>query len=173
VAPDSGDRRVVLIGVSGSGKTVVGAALAARLGCRFIDADDLHPPANIAKMSAGVPLTDDDRRPWLIEVARQLALEHEVIAACSALRRSYRTLIADRVPGAFFVHLAVPAATLAARMRARGDHFMPASLLDSQLATFEPLGPDERGVSVDASRELGAVVADLAELVRSCRGSRR
>jgi carbohydrate kinase (thermoresistant glucokinase family) len=165
VTTDGGGRRVVLIGVSGSGKTAVGSALAARLGWRFIDADDLHPPASIAKMSAGAPLTDDDRRPWLAEVARQLALGHDTIAACSALRRSYRTSIADAVPEALFVHLAVPAATLAARMQARGAHFMPVSLLDSQLATFEPLGPDERGVSVDASRELGTVVTELAGLL--------
>ncbi|HUN37449.1 MAG TPA: gluconokinase [Trebonia sp.] len=155
----------MLIGVSGSGKTAVGSALAARLGWRFIDADDLHPAANIAKMSAGVPLTDEDRRPWLIEVARQLAQGDDAIAACSALRRSYRDLIADRVAGVFFVHLTVPAATLAARMAARGGHFMPASLLDSQLATFEPLGPDERGVSVDAARDVDIVVAELAGLL--------
>ncbi|HTU74023.1 MAG TPA: gluconokinase [Trebonia sp.] len=156
-----GNCRVVLIGVSGSGKTAVGSALAARLGWPFIDADDLHPAANIAKMSAGIPLTDEDRRPWLAEVARRLALVPDAVAACSALRRSYRDAIAGPVPGTFFVHLAVPAATLAARMRARGGHFMPVSLLDSQLATFEPLGPDEHGMEVDASRDLDAVLAGL------------
>jgi carbohydrate kinase (thermoresistant glucokinase family) len=162
---DAGYRRVVLIGVSGSGKTAVGSRLAARLGWRFIDADNLHPPANIAKMSAGVPLTDDDRRPWLAEVARQLASGRDAIAGCSALRRSYRDAIAAAAPGAFFIHLDVPAAILAARMRARGDHFMPVSLLDSQLATFEPLGPDEPGMVIDASGDLDTVVAELAGLL--------
>jgi gluconokinase len=160
-----GDCHVVLIGVSGSGKTAVGSALAVRLGWRFTDADDLHPPANIAKMSAGVPLTDEDRRPWLAEVARQLASARHAVAACSALRRSYRDAIASAVPGTIFVHLAVPAATLAARMRARGSHFMPVSLLDSQLATFEPMGPDEAGLVIDASRDLDAVVAELSGLL--------
>jgi gluconokinase len=166
-------RRVVLMGVSGSGKTAVGSALAARLGWRFIDADDLHPPTNIAKMSAGVPLTDEDRRPWLAEVARQLASGRDAVAACSALRRSYRDIIADAVPGAFFVQLSVSPATLAARMRARGDHFMPVSLLDSQLATLEPLGPDEHGVVIDASRDLDAVVTEMAELLAHQPGSQR
>ena len=156
-------RRVVIMGVSGSGKTAVGSALAARLGWRFIDADDLHPPANIAKMSGGVPLTDEDRRPWLAEVARQLVPGPDAIAAWSALRQAYRNAIADAVPGVLFVHLAVPTATLAARMLAREGHFMPASLLDSQLATFEPLGPGESGIVVNAARELDSVVAELAE----------
>jgi carbohydrate kinase (thermoresistant glucokinase family) len=161
----AGDRRVVLIGVSGSGKTAIGTRLAAQLGWRFIDADDLHPPANIAKMAAGVPLTDDDRRPWLAEVTRQLDAGHDAVAACSALRRPYRDIIASAVPGVFFVQLSVPAAALAARMRARKDHFMPVSLLDSQLATFEPLGPDEPGTVIDASRDLDTVVAELAVLL--------
>ena len=155
--------RVVIMGVSGSGKTAVGSALATRLGWRFIDADDLHPPANIAKMSSGVPLTDQDRGPWLAAVARHLTSGRDAIAACSALKRAYRNTIAEAVPGVFFVHLAVPTATLAARMRAREDHFMPASLLDSQLSTLEPLGPDESGITIDAARELDSVVVELAE----------
>lgn len=169
----TGGRRVVLIGVSGSGKTAIGTRLAARLGWPFIDADDLHPPANVAKMSAGVPLTDDDRRPWLAEVARHLVSAHDAVAACSALRRSYRDAIAAAVPGAFFVHLAVPPAVLEARMRARQAHFMPVSLLASQLATFEPLGPDEPGIAIDASGEADAVVSELAEVLSRPAGSRR
>jgi carbohydrate kinase (thermoresistant glucokinase family) len=155
-------RRVVVMGVSGSGKTAIGSALAARLGWRFIDADDLHPAVNIVKMSNGVPLTDHDREPWLAEVARQLASGCHAIAACSALRQSYRRTIADTVPGAFFVHLAVPTAMLAARMQARTGHFMPATLLNSQLATLEPLDPGEAGMTVDAARQLDDVVAELA-----------
>lgn len=157
-----GVRRIVIMGVSGSGKTAVGSALASRLGWPFIDADELHPPANIAKMSSGVPLTDDDRVPWLEEVARQLASEYDAIVACSALRRSYRRAIADAAAGAFFVHLAAPRALLLARMRARSGHFMPVSLLDSQLATLEPLDPGESGMTIDAARDLDDVVAELA-----------
>jgi gluconokinase len=155
-------RRIVVMGVSGSGKTAIGSALAAQLGWRFIDADDLHPAVNIAKMSNGVPLTDRDREPWLAEVARQLASGCDAIAACSALRRSYRRTIAAAAPGVFFVHLAVPAAMLATRMQARSGHFMPASLLNSQLATLEPLDAGESGMTVDAARELDDVVAELA-----------
>jgi gluconokinase len=158
-----GGRRVVLMGVSGSGKTTVGSALAARLGWRFIDGDALHPPANIAKMSGGTPLTDADRAPWLAAIARQLAPGGNAIAACSALRRDYRTTIAEAVPGVLFVQLNVPPATLAARMRTRSAHFMPASLLDSQLSAFEPLGPGEPGIAVDADRNLDSVIRELAE----------
>jgi gluconokinase len=155
-------RRVVMTGVSGSGKTAVGSALAARLGWRFIDADDLHPQANIAKMASGEPLTDADRGPWLATVARHLICGRDVIAACSALKRAYRNTIASAAPGVFFVQLAVPEATLAARLRTREGHFMPASLLDSQLSTFEPLDPGESGIAIDAARELDSVVTELA-----------
>jgi gluconokinase len=159
----SGIGRVVIMGVAGSGKTAVGSALAARLDWRFIDADDLHPPTNIAKMSGGTPLTDQDRAPWLAAVGRQLASGQRTIAACSALKLAYRATIAEAAPGAFFVHLAVPVTTLTARMRAREGHFMPSSLLDSQLSAFEPLGRGERGIAIDADRDLDSVVNELAE----------
>jgi gluconokinase len=168
----SGTGRVVITGVSGSGKTAVGSALAAQLGWRFIDADDLHPPANIAKMSGGTPLTDQDRAPWLAAVAWQLASGRRTIAACSALKRAYRNTIAEAVPGVFFVHLAVPAATLAARMRTREGHFMPTFLLDSQLSAFEPLDPGEPGIAIDADRDLDSVVHELAERLVDCRSDR-
>jgi gluconokinase len=150
------------MGVSGSGKTAIASALAARLGWRFIDADDLHPAANIAKMSAGIPLTDEDRAPWLAEVARQLASDGPAVAACSALKRAYRDTIAEAVPGVVFVYRAVAAATLEARMRTRPGHFMPVALLKSQLAVLEPLAPDEGGITIDPSRELVSVVDELA-----------
>ena len=168
----SGIARVVIMGVSGSGKTAVGSALAERLGWRFIDADDLHPPANIARMAAGIPLTDQDRAPWLAAVAQQLASGRRTVAACSALKRVYRAAIAEAVPGVFFVHLSVPAATLAARMRTREGHFMPAFLLDSQLSAFEPLGPGEPGIAVDADRDLGSVIDDLVERLADGRRDR-
>lgn len=158
----TGTGRVVVMGVSGSGKSAVGSALAARLGWRFVDGDDLHPPASIAKMSAGIPLTDQDRAPWLAAVGRQLAAGPRTIAACSALKRAYRAAIAEAAPGVFFAHLVVSEATLAARMRTRAGHFMPASLLDSQLAALEPLDPSEPGIAVDADRDLDSVVRELA-----------
>jgi carbohydrate kinase (thermoresistant glucokinase family) len=164
----SSAHRVVIMGVSGSGKTTVGSAVAARLGWRFIDGDTLHPPGNIAKMAGGAPLTDADRAPWLAAVARQLASGGDAIAACSALRRAYRLAIAEAVPGVLFVHLTVPAGTLAARMRTREGHFMPASLLDSQLSTLEPLGPGESGIAIDAARELDSVVTELARQLAAC-----
>ena len=168
----SGIARVVIMGVSGSGKTAVGSAVAARLGWRFIDADDLHPPANIARMSAGIPLTDQDRDPWLAAVAQQLASGRRTIAACSALKRVYRAAIGEAVPGVFFVQLAVPAAILAARMRAREGHFMPALLLDSQLSALEPLDPGEPGIAVDADRDLDTVVQEVAERLADGRADR-
>lgn len=142
--------RVVVMGVSGSGKSTVGWLLARRLDVAFVDADGLHPPANVAKMTAGEPLTDADRLPWLRAVAAELAAAPAgAVVACSALRRRYRDVLRDGAPGVTFVHLDGSRDVLAARLAARLDHFMPASLLDSQLATLEPLDADEAGVVLD------------------------
>jgi len=144
---------LVVMGVSGSGKSTVGAAIAARAGALFLDADDFHPASNVAKMAAGMPLTDEDRHPWLgavgDEIARRAAGGDEVVLACSALKRSYRDLLRERVDDLFFAHLDGSPALLASRIGARTDHFMPSSLLDSQLATLDPLQPGEPGVVVD------------------------
>ena len=140
--------RLVVMGVSGCGKSTLGAALAARLGVAFVDADDLHPPANRAKMAAGVALTDADRWPWLDLVTGVLQDRAPVVVACSALRRAYRDRL-RRAGEVRFLHLAAPREVIAARLAARQGHFMPASLLDSQYATLEPPGPDE-AVSLDA-----------------------
>ncbi|WP_240930573.1 gluconokinase [Isoptericola sp. BMS4] len=147
-------RGIVVMGVAGCGKSTVGSLLAARLGLRFVDADDLHPPANVAKMSAGTPLTDDDRRPWLARVGDTLGTGADagarVVVACSALRRSYRDALRDRAGGdVAFVHLDGERDLLARRIAARPGHFMPPALLDSQLATLESLGRDETGLLVD------------------------
>lgn len=151
--------RVVVMGVSGCGKSTVGSLLAVGLGVPFLDADALHPPANVATMAAGTPLTDADRLPWLRRVGTELAAAPEgVVVACSALRRSYRDLLRGEAPDVRFVHLVGTREQLAARMTARLDHFMPASLLDSQLAALEPLGPDEAGLVLDVA----APPADLA-----------
>lgn len=143
---------IVVMGVSGAGKSTVGAALAARLGLRFVDADSLHPETNVAKMAAGTPLTDDDRWPWLALVGSTLAsaAREGLVVACSALRRSYRDAIRAAAPQVRFVHLAVPRAALDERVADRQEHFMPASLLDSQLSTLEPLWRDEAGVTVES-----------------------
>ncbi len=143
---------IVVMGASGVGKSTVGAAIAASLGVGFVDADDLHPAANVAKMQAGIPLTDDDRWPWLALVGAALAdaPAEGLVMACSALKRAYRDAIRAAAPSTRFVHLAVPKQALTERVAARPGHFMPASLVDSQLEALEPLEADESGVTVDS-----------------------
>lgn len=155
--------RIVVMGPSGSGKSLVGAAVAAALRAEFIDGDDLHPRANVTKMASGVPLDDNDRAPWLDAVAHTLA-PPSVVVACSALRRSYRDRIRAQSTGVLFVELVVDAGQLQQRM-SRRDHFMPTSLLGSQLATLEPLASDEAGFRVANDADLGAVVQRITALV--------
>lgn len=140
--------RIVVMGPSGSGKTAIGAALAVDFGVDFVDADDLHPAANVAKMESGTPLDDADRMPWLDRVGAALVAAPGLVVACSALARRYRDRIRAAAPGVRFVELRVSREELDRRMRSR-QHFMPAALLDSQLATLEHLDPDEDGVAVD------------------------
>ena len=136
--------RIVVMGASGCGKSTVGRALAERLGVPFADADDLHPAANVAKMAAGVPLDDEDRAPWLREVGRWLAAQPDGgVIACSALRRRYRDAVRGHVPRAEFLHLAGDRALLEDRVAARPGHFMPATLVASQLATLERPDPGQ------------------------------
>jgi gluconokinase len=161
--------RIVVMGPSGSGKSVVGLALAQRLGLPFVDADDLHPAANVAKMAAGIPLDDGDRMPWLDVVSATLRdAPGGVVMACSALARRYRDRIRGGTaePGVVFVELRVPRDELTRRMGAR-EHFMPSSLLVSQLQTLEHLEPDEAGVVVAGDPPLADVVdAAVAALER-------
>jgi gluconokinase len=144
---------LVVMGVSGSGKSTVAALLAGRLGWPFEEGDALHPPANVAKMHAGHPLTDEDRAPWLAKIAdwvdARLDAGESGIITCSALKRAYRALIARRGSGVVFVFLNGSRETIAARLAARQGHFMPAGLLDSQIATLEPPGPGEPEIQVD------------------------
>jgi gluconokinase len=167
---------VIVMGVSGSGKSAVGACLAADLRFEFIEGDDYHPAANIEKMAAGIPLTDDDRWPWLDALAGLLAERHRravaTVLACSALRRAYRDILRAAVPPeeTFVIELDADAATLEARMRDRRGHYMPPSLLASQLATLERLAGDEPGVILDAARPLDVVVAGAATAVLSTTG---
>ncbi len=141
---------VVVMGVSGSGKSTVGAGLAERLGVPFAEADDLHPPANVAKMAEGVPLDDADRRPWLDRIAQWLAEHGNAggVVACSALAGRYRDRLRASAPGVFFLHLDGSPEVIAERLRGRKGHFMPVSLLRSQLEALEDLRPDERGAVV-------------------------
>ncbi len=144
---------LIVMGVSGSGKTTIAAPLAARLGWTFMEGDDLHPPANVAKMHAGRPLDDEDRWPWLDAIAawidaRQAAGEPGVVT-CSALKRAYRDRLIGARRGVRFVFLHADRALLADRLAHRTGHFMPPSLLDSQIETLEPPTPDEHALSVD------------------------
>lgn len=152
---------IVLMGVSGSGKTTVGQRLAQVSGRVFVDGDDLHPAANKAKMAQGIPLTDDDRWPWLRLVGERLAAGDAPIVACSALRRVYRDALRELAPDAFFALLTGSPKLLAARVAARHHEYMPATLLDSQLATLEPLGPDENGAAFDIALSVDEVVAQI------------
>ncbi|MGP4001463.1 gluconokinase [Streptomyces sp. 8N706] len=165
-APETGPL-IVVMGVSGSGKTTVGRLLADRLDVPYAEADDFHPPENIAKMSSGTPLDDADRRPWLDSIGAWLAghTEHGGVVSCSALKRGYRDRLAASAPGVFFLHLDGSPELIAERLRSRRGHFMPPALLRSQFADLEPLAADERGsaVRIDGSPEetVGLALAAL------------
>ncbi|MGE0219820.1 gluconokinase [Mycolicibacterium sp.] len=152
---------IVVMGVSGSGKSTVGAALAQRLRVPFADADDFHPPANIAKMTAGHPLDDDDRYPWLEAIGEWLAdrCTSGGVMSCSALKRKYRDQLRRHCPDVEFVHLSGTPEVIGRRQASRPGHFMPASLLASQFNTLEPLEQDERGIAIDVDRDIDSIVA--------------
>jgi gluconokinase len=164
------DWRIVVMGVSGCGKSSVGIALAEALGARFIDGDDLHPEANKAKMGAGIPLDDDDRWPWLDLVSKALAEDASTftgtVIACSALKRSYRERILAGAPNTFFIHLDGSREILQQRLGNRTGHFMPATLLDSQLATLEPLADDEPGAVIDIDQLISQIIALAQVLIK-------
>jgi gluconokinase len=157
---------LVVMGVSGSGKSTVGAAIAQRLRVPFADADDFHPPANIAKMTAGLPLDDHDRGPWLTAIGEWLA-EHADggVMSCSALKRHYRDQLRHYLLDIDFVHLHGRREVIARRQSSRPGHFMPASLLASQFATLEPLAPDERGLVIDVDQDIDAIVEQYVDTV--------
>ncbi|WP_243491351.1 gluconokinase [Massilia violaceinigra] len=163
---DQGDRiRWVVMGVSGCGKSTVGQALAQELGVPFVEGDQFHPPANVAKMSAGMPLDDDDRAGWLLALQARIREARAggagLVLSCSALKRRYRDLLREGDPALRFAHLDGPRELIAARMRARAGHYMPPSLLDSQLRDLEALQSDEAGVLLDIGSAPGQQVARI------------
>jgi gluconokinase len=156
--------RLLLMGVSGSGKSTIGPLLAEALALPFADADAFHPPANIAKMAAGTPLTDADRWPWLDALGAWLAVQPAGgIVACSALKRIYRDRLRTLVPGLRLLHLAGDPALIAARQAERAGHFMPPALMASQFATLEPPAPEEGAVVLDVRDPPAALVARVRE----------
>ncbi|MGW0796636.1 gluconokinase [Streptomyces sp. NPDC001089] len=168
---------VVVLGVSGSGKSTVGRALAAELRVPFVEGDDAHPAANIARMAAGHPLDDADREPWLRTLARRVRRAAEagegLVLACSALRRAYRDeLRAAAGPGLWCLFLALDRDTARDRVARRTGHFMPARLIDSQFETLEPLEADEPGLTVDAAAPLAVTLALVCAAVESRTGPR-
>lgn len=165
--------RIVVMGVSGCGKTTIGDLVARALGAPFLDGDFLHPVENVAKMAAGTPLKDEDRWPWLATVGRELAAAGNggLVLACSALRRSYRDAIRGQAPDTVFLHLHGSKEVLGSRLEGRSGHFMPAALLDSQLATLEPLEADESGIVVDIAAPVKQVVTDALAGIAAVAGS--
>jgi carbohydrate kinase (thermoresistant glucokinase family) len=155
--------RVVVMGVSGSGKSTVGKALAESLGVPFVEGDSLHPPRNVQLMAAGTPLTDADRHGWLHAVAAQLAAAQAqgVVVSCSALKQSYRDLLRASAPDLRLVHLVGEPGVLLQRMQTRPGHYMPASLLQSQLDTLQPPTAEEAAVSVDIDEPVQRIVERL------------
>ncbi|WP_330279520.1 gluconokinase [Streptomyces sp. NBC_00056] len=164
---------VVVMGVSGSGKSTVGALLARRLTAPFLEADDVHPAANRAKMAAGHPLDDADRRPWLLSVAAWIREATDAgrggVVACSALKHEYRDLFRRAGAGVWFLYLALDRASADRRVAGRTDHFMPSRLVDSQYEALDPLRSDEPGLTVDAAADPRTIVDQAVGAVRELR----
>lgn len=157
--------RWVVMGVCGCGKSSVGSRLAASIGARFLEGDTFHSPANVAKMSAGTPLNDADRAEWLLLLMAEIRNARErgesLVLSCSALKRRYRDLLREGDPDLRFAHLSGDRELIANRMLARINHYMPLSLLDSQLAVLEPLQTDEAGITLDITREPAQLLGDI------------
>ena len=160
-------RRWVVMGVSGCGKSEVGQRLASALDLPHIEGDSYHPPANIVKMSAGIPLDDADRSDWLLRLQSEIGAAHArakgLVLSCSALKRRYRDLFRAADPHLVFVHLVGDRDLIASRMHARAGHYMPPSLLDSQFRDLEPLEPDEIGICLDIRKEPAKLVEELLQ----------
>ena len=154
------------MGVAGAGKTLIGSRLARTLGVEFVEGDEFHPPANVAKMAAGVPLNDADRAGWLDALAARISRarrdDHGLVVAASVLKRAYRDVFRAADPAVQFILLTAPRPVIADRLEHRTGHYMPPSLLDSQLAILEPPGADEQAWVYDNERSPDAIVADIA-----------
>jgi gluconokinase len=165
VPPEPAPHALIVMGVSGSGKSTIGEALAARIGWRFEDADSFHPASNVAKMSAGHPLTDEDRWPWLRAIADEIdrvsAAGERIVIGCSALKRAYRDLLVHGRHDVRIVYLQGAQALIADRLGQRKDHFMPAALLESQFKTLERPTPDEHAVTVSIDAPVETIVDDI------------
>jgi gluconokinase len=170
-ATDGHHPLVVVMGVSGAGKSTVGIALANRLGLAYRDADEFHPQANIDKMAAGHPLDDHDRAPWLEAIGQWLAANQPTgaVASCSALKRRYRQALLAAAPAIHFLHLSGAAEVISDRMRHRPGHFMKVSMLRSQIETLEPLADDEPGVAIDVRQPVPAIVDEFVRYLDGIR----
>jgi gluconokinase len=172
-----GTTSIVVMGVSGSGKSTVAEGLVDRLGWEFAEGDDFHPPANVAKMRSGQALDDDDRRPWLGVLADWIGERERtgrsVVVTCSALKRSYRDLLRNGHPSVWFAHVTVDPDVLRERVAGRTGHYMPVSLVESQLATLEPLQGDEPGAAISGAGAPEVVVDELLDVLARERGIRR
>jgi gluconokinase len=159
--------KIVVMGVTGCGKSTIGAALAEKLGITFIDSDDLHSESNKKKMSSGTPLTDSDRQPWLQAVSDTLQGHEKIVVACSALKKSYREKILASAPRTQFIHLSGSKELISARLSERSHEFMPIELLDSQFQTLEPLEQSERGKVIEISHSTEEIVAEIIAWVKA------
>lgn len=163
-------RRFVVMGAAGAGKTLIGSRLAGMLDVDFVDGDDHHPPANVAKMAAGIPLTDEDRAGWLRALAARLAEAHAsdtgLVVACSALRRAYRDVLREGDPDVRFIYLEAEKPLLAMRVGRRRSHFMPPTLVESQLATLEPPDPEEDAWIYDADMPAREILTDVLSRIQ-------
>ena len=169
--------RYVVMGVCGTGKSEIGTRLARKLSYRFLEGDAFHPPANVQKMAAGIPLDDDDRRDWLLALAAEIGIARTesqgLVLSCSALKRSYRDILRQGDPELIFIHLTGERTLIEERMRVRKDHFMPVSLLDSQLRDLQPLDAQERGMAIDIRLPPDAIVECVTRTPRTEIGSLR
>jgi gluconokinase len=169
-----GTTSIVVTGISGSGKSTVADGLVHRLGWPFAEGDEFHPPENVEKMRAGIPLDDEDRGPWLRRLADWIGERERsggsVVVTCSALKRSYRDLLCDGHPSVWFAHVTADAAVLRERLEHRTGHYMPASLLESQLAILEPLQDDEPGAAISGAGAPEDVVEQLLAALGTERG---
>ena len=167
----AGSRRLVVMGVSGCGKSEIGQRLASRLGVEYLEGDAFHPAANVARMSAGIPLDDDDRSGWLTILGERISAArtagHGLVLSCSSLKRRYRDQLRAADPDLVFIHLHGDRETIASRMHARPGHFMPPALLDSQLRDLEPLQPDEKGLQEDIRLSPDEMIARILEQCRN------